>query len=127
MTEEYLDDYRISTVHVSRTTRLADCTVRTALWHGVTASISAGVDYSIDSQPYAQAFLTAGFGGIKYRARRDLEGGLISIALFGNAGEDRSRPVDATERIPLNVLDEADFEFGIRVLPRAELDPDEAE
>ena len=96
-------------------TRLADCTASEARGFGVTAAIHSQPDYDL-TREWAQAFADAGFGGILYTLSHDPSGSELGVALFGPAGE-QSLPVDGTEAIPADVVDEARARFSLVVLP----------
>ena len=55
-------------------------------------------------------------GGIRYKARHDPRGELVSIALFGS-GQRPGSPVKTTA-IPVDLIHEASATFAITVLPR---------
>jgi hypothetical protein len=102
-----------------RELRLADTTSRAALSHGVTASLSAGQDYS-DSQRFASDAVDAGFDGVLYHVRHDPAQTLEGVALFGPAGgRDGDDPTCSvnSEMLLSIVVDQARTEFGYRVVP----------
>ena len=82
---------------------------------GLTAEIHATIDYGL-TQSWARALRDAGHAGIRYRARHDPRGQLVSIALFGS---DKPPQSDAkTTTIPVDLIHEASTTFAITVLPR---------
>lgn len=82
---------------------------------GLTAEIHATTDYDL-TQSWASALRDAGYAGIRYRARHDPRGQLVSIALFGSGKPPRS-PAKTTA-IPVDLIHEASTTFAITVLPR---------
>jgi hypothetical protein len=82
---------------------------------GLTAEIHATTDYNL-THSWASALRDAGYGGIRYKARHDPSGHLVSIALFGSGKPPRS-PVKTTA-IPVDLIHEASTTFAITVLPR---------
>jgi RES domain len=85
---------------------------------GLTAEIHSASDYNL-TQGWALAFQEAGYAGIRYKARHDPRGQLISIALFGAGKPPRSTAKTAT--IPVDLIHEASGTFAITVLPRRHL------
>ena len=82
---------------------------------GLTAEIHSMTDYNL-TQGWALAFQEAGYAGIRYKARHDPRGQLISIALFGSDKPPRSTA--KTTAIPVDLIHEASTTFAITVLPR---------
>lgn len=82
---------------------------------GLTAEIHSTTDYDL-TQGWALAFQEAGYAGIRYKARHDPRGQLISIALFGSDKPPRSAA--KTTAIPVELIHEASTTFAITVLPR---------
>jgi RES domain-containing protein len=82
---------------------------------GLTAEIHSTTDYNL-TQGWALAFQEAGYAGIRYKARHDPRGQLISIALFGSDKPPRSAA--KTTVIPVDLIHEASTTFAITVLPR---------
>ncbi len=82
---------------------------------GLTAEIHSTTDYNL-TQGWALAFQGAGYAGIRYKARHDPRGQLISIALFGS--EKPPRSAAKTTAIPVDLIHEASTTFAITVLPR---------
>lgn len=82
---------------------------------GLTAEIHATTDYGL-TQSWASALRDAGYAGIRYRARNDPRGQLVSIALFGASKPPRSTAKTTT--IPVDLIHEAATTFAITVLPR---------
>ena len=105
---------RVASLRIPVEVRLADCTQRAARAFGITAAIHASSDYA-DTQPWAAAFLRAGFGGIRYFLSHDPSQQCIGIALFGANGP-ADYHVEAEEPIGPEVVTAAG-EFGILVLP----------
>ncbi|MEK8070671.1 RES family NAD+ phosphorylase [Rhodococcoides navarretei] len=64
---------------------LADLTANTGVAFGVTAEIFSTADYPL-TQRWAVALRAAGFDGLRYWARHELERSGRCIALFGEAG-----------------------------------------
>jgi len=82
---------------------------------GLTAAIHTTTDYAL-TQGWAKALRSAGYEGIRYKARHDPRGQLVSIALFG-MGE--ALPALAeTAAVPIDLIHEASATFAITVLPR---------
>jgi hypothetical protein len=82
---------------------------------GLTAEIHATTDYG-STQSWASALRDAGYAGIRYKARHDPRGQLVSIALFGSGKPPRSAV--KTTAIPVDLIHEAATTFAITVLPR---------
>lgn len=82
---------------------------------GLTAEIHSTTDYDL-TQGWALALQEAGYAGIRYKARHDPRGQLISIALFGKSTPPRGKV--ATTAIPVDLIHEASATFAIAVLPR---------
>lgn len=82
---------------------------------GLTAEIHSTTDYNL-TQGWALAFQEAGYAGIRYKARHDPSGRLVSIALFGS--EKPPRRAAKTTAIPIELIHEASSTFAITVLPR---------
>jgi hypothetical protein len=82
---------------------------------GLTAEIHSTTDYNL-TQGWALALKEAGYGGIRYKARHDPRGELVSIALFGSDKPPRSAA--RTTSIPVELIHEAAATFAITVLPR---------
>jgi hypothetical protein len=82
---------------------------------GLTAEIHSTSDYDL-TQGWALALQEAGYGGIRYKARHDPRGQLVSIALFGSGKPPRS--ATKTTTLPVDLLHEASAIFAITVLPR---------
>jgi hypothetical protein len=81
---------------------------------GLTAEIHS-TDYNL-TQDWALALQEAGYDGIRYKARHDPRGQLVSIALFGKDKPPRSAA--STTPIPIDLIHEASTTFAITVLPR---------
>jgi RES domain-containing protein len=81
----------------------------------LTAEIHTTTDYAL-TQSWALALQDAGYAGIRYKARHDPRGQLVSVALFGSAKSSRSAAKTTT--IPINLIHEASATFAITVLPR---------
>jgi len=82
---------------------------------GLTGEIHSTSDYNL-TQGWALALQDAGYAGVRYKARHDPRGQLVSIALFGSAKPPRSAAKTTT--IPVDLIHEASTTFGITVLPR---------
>ena len=82
---------------------------------GLTAEIHATTDYGL-TQSWASALADAGHAGIRYKARHDPRGQLVSVALFGSGKPLRSAA--KTTAIPVDLIHEASTTFAITVLPR---------
>ena len=79
-------------------------------------SLSQALATSPRSQGWALALQEAGYDGIRYKARHDPRGQLVSIALFGSDKPPRSAA--KTTAVPVNLIHEAAATFAITVLPR---------
>jgi hypothetical protein len=82
---------------------------------GLTAEIHSTSDYNL-TQGWALALREAGYDGVRYKARHDPRGELVSSALFGSAKSPRSAAKTTT--IPVDLIHEAAATFAITVLPR---------
>jgi hypothetical protein len=82
---------------------------------GLTAEVHSTTDYNL-TQGWALALQEAGYDGIRYKARHDPRGQLLSIALFGSDKPPRSSA--KTTSVPVDLIHEASTTFAITVLPR---------
>jgi hypothetical protein len=82
---------------------------------GLTAEIHATTDYGL-TESWARALRDAGCAGLRYKARHDPRGQLVSIALFGSGKPSRSAA--KTTVIPVDLIHEVSTTFAISVLPR---------
>ncbi len=82
---------------------------------GLTAEIHTTTDYGL-TQSWARALRGAGYAGVRYKARHDPRGRLVSIALFGSGKPPRSAA--KTTAIPVDLIHEASTTFAITILPR---------
>jgi hypothetical protein len=82
---------------------------------GLTAEIHSTSDYNL-TQGWALALQEAGYDGIRYKARHDPRGELVSVALFGQGK--RPRSAAKTTTVPVDLIHEASTTFAITVLPR---------
>ncbi len=82
---------------------------------GLTAEIHATTDYTL-TQRWASALRDAGYAGIRYKARHDPRGQLVSIALFGSSKPPRTAA--KTAAIPIDLIQEAAATFAVTILPR---------
>lgn len=82
---------------------------------GLTAEIHTTADYAL-TQSWALALRDAGYAGIRYKARHDPRGQLVSVALFGSDKPPRSAA--KMTAIPVELIHEASTTFSITVLPR---------
>jgi hypothetical protein len=113
--EPLVDAQRLSTLRPPKAT-VVDLTDPTVLGLiGLTAAIHTTSDYDL-TQGWAPALQEAGYGGIRYKARHDPRGELVSIALFGSGRTSRSAAKTTT--IPVDLIHEASATFAITVLPR---------
>jgi hypothetical protein len=113
--EPLVDAQRLSTLRPLKAT-VVDLTDPTVLGLvGLTAAIHTTTDYEL-TQGWALALQEAGYGGIRYKARHDPRGELVSIALFGSDRKPRSAAKTTT--IPVDLIHEASATFAITVLPR---------
>ncbi|CCQ15582.1 putative uncharacterized protein [Rhodococcus sp. AW25M09] len=80
-----VDARAASTITLGSDVTLADLTANTGVAFGVTAEIFSTADYSL-TQRWAAALRAAGFEGLRYWARHELERAGRCIALFGEAG-----------------------------------------
>lgn len=105
--------------------KLADMTARQILgdW-GLDQRICVGEDYAI-CQRWAEALQLAGFSGIFYTPRHDLNPGVDdrSVGLFGDSGHQPTQLSVLEDGIGIDadLLREVQRDFGIRVLPTAPL------
>ncbi|HEY5942408.1 MAG TPA: RES family NAD+ phosphorylase [Solirubrobacterales bacterium] len=113
--EPLVDAQRISRLRPPKA-EIVDLTDPTVLGlAGLTAEIHSTTDYNL-TQGWALAFQEAGYAGIRYKARHDPRGQLVSIALFGS--EKPPRSAAKTTAIPVDLIHEASTTFAITVLPR---------
>jgi hypothetical protein len=113
--EGLVEAQRLSRLRPPKTT-VVDLTDPTVLGLvGLTAEIHSTSDYNL-TQGWALALQEAGYDGIRYKARHDPRGQLVSIALFGSGRSPRSAAKTTT--IPVDLIHEASATFAITVLPR---------
>jgi hypothetical protein len=113
--EPLVDTHRLSKLRPPRA-RVVDLTDPSVLGLiGLTAEIHSTTDYDL-TQGWALALQEAGYDGIRYRARHDPRGQLVSIALFGKGKPPRGAA--RTTPIPIGLIHEASTTFAITVLPR---------
>ncbi len=113
--EPLVDAQRLSRLRPPKA-EIVDLTDPTVLGlAGLTAEIHSTTDYNL-TQGWALAFQEAGYAGIRYKARHDPRGQLISIALFGTSKPPKSKVTTTT--IPVDLIHEASTTFAIAVLPR---------
>lgn len=113
--EPLVDMQRLSGLHAPKA-NLVDLTNPKVLGlAGLTAEIHSTTDYDL-TQGWALALQEAGYDGIRYKARHDPRGHLVSIALFGSDKSPRSAAKTTT--IPVDLIHEAATTFSITVLPR---------
>jgi hypothetical protein len=116
--EPLVDSQRLSRLRPPKA-EVVDLTDPTVLGLvGLTAEIHSTTDYDL-TQGWALALQEAGYAGIRYKARHDPRGQLISIALFGSDKPPRSAA--KTTAIPVDLIHEASSTFAITVLPRRHL------
>jgi hypothetical protein len=113
--EPLVDSQRLSRLR-SPKVKVVDLTDPTVLGLiGLTAEIHSTTDYNL-TQGWALAFQEAGYAGIRYKARHDPRGQLVSIAIFGSTKPPRSTA--KTTAVPVDLIHEASTTFAITVLPR---------
>lgn len=113
--EPLVDAQRLSRLRPPKV-KVVDLTDPTVLGLvGLTSEIHSTTDYNL-TQGWALAFQEAGYAGIRYKARHDPRGQLVSIALFGSDKPPRSAA--KTTAIPVDLIHEASATFAITVLPR---------
>jgi hypothetical protein len=113
--EPLVDAQRLSRLRPPKA-KVVDLTDPTVLGLvGLTAEIHSTTDYNL-TQGWALAFQEAGYAGIRYKARHDPRGQLISIALFGS--EKPPRSAAKTTAIPVDLIHVVSSTFAITVLPR---------
>jgi hypothetical protein len=114
---EELDDRKLFKVKFDHTLSIADVTKNAAGSFQLDASISAGApsDYQ-PSQEFANRAYAAGFAGVRFRVRHDLEQELIGIALFGPLGDPADAvPMGTSTEIPQSLVQAACSEIGFMV------------
>ncbi|AMY56204.1 MULTISPECIES: RES family NAD+ phosphorylase [Nocardiaceae] len=115
-----VDARAASTITLDADIRLADLTANTGVALGVTAEIFTTADYPL-TQRWAAALREAGFEGLRYWARHDLEHARRCIALFGQAGvagEEHRHTVQATVTLSerADLLERWREETGVAIL-----------
>lgn len=83
---------------------------------GLTAEIHSTSACNL-TQSWALALHEAGYDGIRYKARHEPRGQLVSFALFGSGKPPRSAA--KTTAIPVDLIHEASATLAITVLPAA--------
>jgi hypothetical protein len=96
--------------------RLADATHRAATGFGVTRELSSITPYDLPQQ-WAAALRDAGFDGVRYMLRFDPLSCGLAVAVFGRAGEDRTRPPGAATPVGEGLRVRLRDECGVRVIP----------
>lgn len=107
--------YRLSRFVLMRDWRVADLSRRRARGAGLDARIHSSVDYET-TRAWAAAIAKAGYEGIRYRARSDLSGSCVSIALFSTPSGPKAR-VTSTSPILPELVASAQEGFGLRIIP----------
>lgn len=113
--EPLLDAQRLSRLRPPRISVVDLTDPRVLGLVGLTAAIHTTTDYAL-TQAWAGALRIAGYGGVRYKARHDPRGQLVSIALFG-VGRVPPAAVE-TMAVPIDLIHEASATFAITVLPR---------
>lgn len=104
----------LAELHAPASVQVADCTAPEARGFGVTAAIHSQPEYDL-TREWAQAFVDAGFGGIRYLLSHDPSASEVGIALFGGTGEVPWQ--FETGPVPPEVIQEARRRFAVLVLP----------
>jgi hypothetical protein len=113
--EPLVDAQRLSRLRPPKA-KIVDLTDPTVLGLiGLTAEIHSTTDYNL-THGWALTFQDAGYAGIRYKARHDPRGQLVSVALFGSDKPPRSAA--KTTAVPIDLIHEASATFAITVLPR---------
>jgi hypothetical protein len=113
--ESLIDAQRLSRMRPPKA-NVVDLTDPTVLGLvGLRAEIHSTSDYNL-TQGWALALQDAGYDGIRYKARHDPRGELVSIALFGSGKSPRSAVKTMT--IPVDLIHEPAATFAITILPR---------
>jgi RES domain len=113
--EPLVDGQRLSRLRPPKA-KVVDLTDPTVLGLiGLTSEIHSTSHYNL-TQGWALALQDAGYDGIRYQARHDPRGQLVSIALFGSDKSPRSAA--KTTAVPVDLIHEAAATFAITVLPR---------
>ncbi|MGE5282823.1 MAG: RES family NAD+ phosphorylase [Chloroflexota bacterium] len=113
--ESLVDSQRLSRLRPPKA-EVVDLTDRRVLGlAGLTAEINTTTDYAL-TQAWALALRDADYAGIRYKARHDPRGQLVSIALFGS--DKPPRTATKPPAIPVDLIHEAAAAFAITVLPR---------
>lgn len=110
-----VNDMRMSVVSVPYAIALADCTSSLARGFGITANFHSTSRRPL-TQEWADAFLQAGFHGVRYFLRNDPASKRIGVALFGSAGV-ASWYVGSTHRIDARLIGNAKRIYGVKVVP----------
>ena len=113
--EPLLDGQRLSRLRPPRVdvVDLADPRVLGLI--GLTAAIHTTTNYAL-TRAWAVALRREDYGGIRYKARHDPRGQMVSVALFG-IGKDLPATIKTTT-VPVDLIHEASATFAINVLPR---------
>lgn len=115
LSEPLVDAQRLSRLRPPKA-NVVDLTDPTVLGLiGLTAEVHSTSDYNL-TQGWALALREAGYDGIRYKARHDPRGQLVSVALFGSGRPLRSAAKTTT--VPVDLIHEASTTFAITVLPR---------
>jgi len=113
-----VDQKVLSNLQLPSPVMVADATNRQLVGDfGLTAELWAGDDYE-GSQRWAAALYRAGFAGIWYPCRHDVQGDLHALAMFGKPGFQPAQMLATSEPqpIPTTLLDRAELEFGIQII-----------
>lgn len=113
-----IDARRLFSVTFGATLTLADTTVGAGAHFGLDGAIGASSsgDYA-RSQEFARDAYEAGFSGVRYRVRNDLEQMLYGIALFGplTSRSTGTLPSGTSDRVSEEVIADACQSHGFRV------------
>lgn len=119
--QRHVDERVLTQAFLPSETRVADMTDPVILGKfGLTAEIGIGGDehtYDV-TRLWAEALVTAGFGGVLYAARHDPALVARSVALFGKPGIQPTQLLASpSSHIPEELLHRASDEYGIDILP----------
>lgn len=111
-----LSGYKIRPLSLPKEVTTADTTQQLSAGFGITRDFACGNDYS-QTQDWAKAFRSAGYGGIWYWPRHNPSPAVGSLALFGTSGTRKSwRRGRAEDVLSDEWIERLRSEAGVRVI-----------
>jgi hypothetical protein len=119
--QDEMDSRWLTEARLPRAITVLDLANRKALSPGFTVAELSAKEYSYTNAVAAEV-VALGLEGIRWRARHDLGGQLMAVALFGPRGSPDDAQLAALPRtvsrpIPAALIADARRQFGYRILP----------